>query len=102
MSLQPACAQCGTSLGAARDGDAPGETDGEWACPVHGPVRPCWRAAEASYDAFAEHLVLSRGLPTWVPWPMPPGWAVADFGCVGGEGHVPRATFATCHGLTPE
>jgi hypothetical protein len=88
MRLHPVCAQCGSPLGE------------EQACPVHGAVQPCWRAAEASYEAFAEHLVLSRGLPTWLPWPVPLGWSVADFGCVGGEGEVPRATFATCHGLT--
>jgi len=65
-------------------------------------VQPCWRAAEVSYDAFAEHLVLSRGLPTWLTWPLPPGWGVSDFGCVGDEGAVPTATYATCSGLTPE
>jgi len=90
MRLRPACPQCGSAL------------TGELACPLHGAVQPCWRAVEASYDAFAEHLVLSRGLPTWLPWPLPPGWGVTDFGCVGGEGQVPRATFTTCTGLTPE
>ena len=101
MRLHPACAQCGTPLTAAAAGDhaGPGE---RWTCPLHGETAPCWRAVEASYEAFAEHLVLSRGLPTWLPWPLPPGWSVADFGCVGGEGRRPRATFATCSGLTPE
>ena len=64
MRLRPACPQCGSAL------------TGELACPLHGAVQPCWRAVEASYDAFAEHLVLSRGLPTWLPWPLPPGWGV--------------------------
>ena len=95
MRLHPTCAQCGTALEAGADG-------GSWACPLHGDVLPCWRAAEVSYDAFAEHLVLSRGLPTWLTWPLPPGWGVSDFGCVGSEGQVPRATFATCSGMTPE
>jgi hypothetical protein len=27
---------------------------------------------------------------------------VTDFGCVGGGGQLPRATFATCAGLTPQ
>ncbi|GAA1936217.1 hypothetical protein GCM10009815_33790 [Nocardioides marmoribigeumensis] len=98
------CARCGAALTAASGGTGHGATGGggRWACPLHGEVQPCWRAIEASYEAFAEHLVLSRGLPTWIPWPLPPGWAVADFGCVGGEGEPARATFATCHGLTPE
>ncbi len=95
MRLHPTCAQCGTVL----EG---GPAAGSWQCPLHGTVQPCWRATEVSYEAFAEHLVLSRGLPTWLTWPLPPGWAVADFGCVGDEGEVPRATYATCSGLTPE
>jgi hypothetical protein len=93
MRLHPTCAQCGAVL----EADA-----GGWACPLHATVQPCWRATEVTYDAFAEHLVLSRGLPTWLTWPLPPGWSVADFGCVGDEGEAPRATYATCSGLTPE
>ena len=100
MRLQPACARCGAPLVAS--GSSDGEDGERWTCPLHGEVVPCWRAAEASYEAFAEHLVLSRGLPTWLPWPLPPGWGVADFGCVGDEGTTPRATFATCSGLTAE
>ncbi len=96
MRLRPVCPQCGAALPQPVGGADPGQ------CPVHGRVRACWRAVEASYEAFTEHLVLSRGLPTWLPWPLPPGWSVTDFGCVGGEGVPPRATFLTCHGLTPE
>ena len=98
MRLHAACPRCGSVLTAAA-GD---QGDGRWSCPLHEEVQPCWRATEVSYEAFAEHLVLSRGLPTWITWPLPVGWTVSDFGCVGGEGVPPRATFATCSGLTPE
>lgn len=69
-------------------------------CPTHGATTPLWRSLEPGYDAFAEHLVHSRPLPTWLPWPLPPGWQVTDFGRVGREGEPPRATFATCSGPT--
>jgi hypothetical protein len=103
MRLHPACPQCGAPVTGARAEDAHDTEGGErWACPLHGGIRPCWRAAESSYEAFAEHLVMSRGLPTWLPWPLPLGWVVTDFGCVGDEGRDARATFATCAGLTPQ
>jgi hypothetical protein len=97
MRLHPSCARCGAPL-------VPevGSGRGRWTCPLHQAVElPCWRPSEVTYESFAEHLVLSRGLPTWLTWPLPPGWAVADFGCVGAEGESPHATFATCQGLTP-
>jgi hypothetical protein len=59
---------------------------------------PLWRVVEPDYDAFAEHLVRSRPLPTWLPWPLPDGWQVTDFGCVGTEGRTPQAAYATCTG----
>lgn len=43
-----------------------------------------WRAEEdATYDAFAEHLTASRGFPSYLPWPVSPGWSVTDFAVVG-------------------
>ena len=97
MRLHPSCARCGAPLvPAAASGPA------AWTCPLHEAVElPCWRPVEVTYEAFAEHLVLSRALPTWLTWPLPPGWGVADFGCVGAEGEPAHATFATCQGLTP-
>lgn len=89
MRLAPECPRCSADVSGA------GES---WECPVHGPVVPLWRAEEPGYDAFAEYLVLARQLPTWMPWPLPPGWQVTDFGCVGTEGHEPRAAFASCSG----
>ncbi len=67
---------------------------------MHGETVPLWRAVEPEYDGFAEYLVLSRSLPTWLPWPLPPGWQVTDFGCVGHEGAEPRAAFVSCSGPT--
>ena len=95
MALAAGCPRCPTPLTAAGD---------RWACPTHGPVTPLWRPADASYDAFAEHLLASDGFPTFLPWPMSPGWSVSDFGVVGevagpGQGRV-RATVTCCSGTS--
>lgn len=67
-------------------------------CPVHGRVMPLWRAADPCYDTFTLHLARSRGLPTWLPWPLPLGWQVTDFGSVGDGIRAPQASFASCGG----
>jgi hypothetical protein len=69
-----------------------------WLCPTHEAIVPLWRATDPDYDAFAQYLVLSRPLPTWLPWPLPPGWQVTDFGVVGLEGTTAQAAYATCSG----
>jgi len=89
MRLDAGCPRCASLVSSS---------GGTWTCPVHGETVPLWRAVEPSYDGFAEYLVLSRGLPTWLPWSLPPGWQVTDFGCVGLEGHEPRAAFVACSG----
>lgn len=56
-------------------------------CPEHGD-QPCLRRPQqASYDDFTAHLAAAGSFPTYLPWPMSPGWAVSDFGVV-----VDRAT----------
>lgn len=70
-----------------------------FACTVHGPVEPLWRPEEADYDSFAELVGRSDDMPTYLPWPMSPGWSIADFGCVGDGGRV-RATVTTTVGTS--
>jgi hypothetical protein len=74
--------------------------DGGWSCPDHGAVEPLWQPEEASYDAFHEHLLASTGFPTYLPWPMSPGWAVTDFGVVGRSADRARATMTCCSGTS--
>lgn len=73
--------------------------DEGWSCPEHGVVSPLWRPAEASYDDFAQHLLGSAGFPTYLPWPLRPGWRVTDFASVGGPGDA-RATMTCCSGTS--
>ena len=90
MSLRPECPRCQQPpLGEGED----------WRCPTHDVLTPLWRAAGADYDAFASYLQLSEGLATWLPWPLPPGWQVTDFGCVHGT-DGPRAAVVGVVGAT--
>jgi len=57
---------------------------------VHGQVSPLWRPETSDYDAFAEHLRLAGEGPTYLPWPMSPGWSVSDFAV------VPERASMTC------
>jgi hypothetical protein len=70
-----------------------------FACSVHGPIDPLWRPDQADYDSFADLVGRSDDLPTYLPWPMSPGWSIADFGCVGNGGRV-RATVTTTVGTS--
>lgn len=90
MPLAPSCPRC----------TAPVTGEGaSFACSVHGPIEPLWRPNEADYDSFAELIGRSDQMPTYLPWPMSPGWSIADFGCVGSQGRV-RATVTTTVGTS--
>lgn len=89
----PGCPRCATPV-------APLGRDDAVACPEHGPVPPLWHPAEATYERFAEHLHRADGFPTYLPWPLSPGWSVTDFAAVGGPAR-PRATM-TCSSGTSE
>ena len=58
-------------------------------------MAPLWRPAESTYDEFAAHLELAGAFPTYLPWPLSPGWRVTDFGVVAGA-----ATFACVSGTS--
>jgi uncharacterized protein DUF6758 len=73
MSLTAGCVRCSAPVV---------EAEGGWSCPEHGATARLWRAEEASYEAFAEHLLTAGSFPTYVPWPMSPGWAITDFATV--------------------
>src|SRR4030095_15372774 len=74
MALTVGCPRCATPV--ARAG-------ARWSCPAQGSVPPLWRPAEVSYDAFVEHLGATARFPTYLPWPLSPGWRVTDFAAVG-------------------
>ncbi|MEO5652346.1 MAG: DUF6758 family protein [Marmoricola sp.] len=88
MLLVASCPRCTAPVAS----DAAGHL-----CPVHGRIEALWRPTEADYDSFAELVGRSEDLPTYLPWPMSPGWSISDFGCVGREGRV-RATVTTTVG----
>lgn len=92
MSLVAGCPRCRAVV----------EHDGRTRCPVHGEVRTLWlpeTEAEVSYAAFTDLLGVAGDFPTYLPWPMSPGWFVTDFGVVAAP--RPWAT-ATCVSGTSE
>ena len=70
-------------------------------CPDHGGEAALWRPEVASYEAFAEHLATAQLLPTYLPWPLSPGWTVTDFATVADGVRDARATL-TCTSGTSE
>ena len=91
MSLTVGCPRCPAPVIRAEDG---------WECLEHGRVEPLWRPEEASYESFAEHLLASTAMPTYLPWPLGPGWSVTDFACVGADPERASATLTCCTGTS--
>lgn len=89
--MQAECPRCPTALV---------EQDGDWVCPVHGATAPLLRTASADYESLADHLRTAGGMPSWVPWPLPHGWSVSDFGAVRADGALANGTYVTCGGMT--
>lgn len=76
------------------------EWERTWACGEHGPVAPLWRPQEASYDEFTRHLGRTPSFPTYLPWPLGPGWRVADFALVGAAPDEATATLTCASGMS--
>lgn len=91
MSLTVGCPRCPAPVS---------ETPAGWTCVEHGVIQPMWRPVESSYETFTEHLRASQSFPTYVPWPLSPGWRVTDFAAVGAEPSRPRATMTCCSGTS--
>lgn len=91
MSLAVGCPRCTTPVARVDEG---------YSCPEHGIVPPLWRAEDATYAAFGDHLRTAGDFPTYLPWPLGPGWAVSDFGVVGTPEAGVRATLTCCSGTS--
>lgn len=89
MTLGVGCPRCAAAVTATDDG---------WRCADHGAITPLWRPETADYVGFGEHVRRAGTMPTFVPWPLAPGWAVTDFGCVAAPHRDGRACFVTCSG----
>jgi hypothetical protein len=101
MSLRTECPRCPTPLESTTP-TTDIETGNGWSCPDHGPTLPLRRPDHPSYDGFAEVLATAGDFPTYLPWPMSPGWTVSDFGVVGepSEGQDAKATFTCSSGTS--
>jgi hypothetical protein len=77
MRTAPTCPRCRGLL------SPPGGAGSTWTCAFHGevaPLQPRWPGREA----LAAVRAVTR-VPIWVPWPLPPGWAVTGFADAGDE-----------------
>lgn len=91
MSLKSGCPRCREGQDVATPGVG---------CPVHGVTSSLWLPDEVTYDGFVEHLRTAGEFPTYLPWPMSPGWAVTDFGIVTDTGQRPIASLTCCSGTS--
>jgi len=89
MALGAGCPRCPSAVTGS---------GGSWRCEDHGEITPLWRPATADYVGLAEHVRRAGSMPTFAPWPLPPGWSVTDFGCVAAPDADARACFVTCSG----
>jgi len=96
MSLTAGCVRCSAPVL-----EVSGTPGVRWTCPEHGATRALWRPPEATYDAFARHLAATPAFPTYLPWPISPGWTVTDFAAVGDPPDRATATL-TCSSGTSE
>lgn len=90
MPLSVGCPRCPAPV--TRVGD-------DWVCLEHGTTEPLWRPSDPSYIDFADHLRASQSFPTYLPWPLSPGWHVTDFAAVGEPARA-RATMTCCSGTS--
>jgi hypothetical protein len=96
MSLAAGCPRCSTPVF-----EVPARSGIGWTCPEHGEISPLWRPREVTYNDFAAHLLASVGFPTYLPWPVSPGWSVTDFAVVG-DGREKATATLTCTSGTSE
>ena len=90
-ALKATCPRCPAALT---------RRSGRWSCAQHGSVVPLWVPREPSYVAFTSHLGTAGEFPTYLPWPVRPGWSVTDFGVVGEEPGAAVASVTCCSGTT--
>ncbi len=91
MRLEAGCPRCSLPVT---------EWEGTYFCAEHGPTPPLWRPREASYEAFGDLLRASPTLPTYLPWPMSPGWTVSDFAVVAEAPGSARGSVTVCSGAS--
>ncbi|WP_370250444.1 DUF6758 family protein [Nocardioides sp.] len=91
MPLTVGCPRCAAPV-------AP--TEAGYVCVEHGEITPLWRPRTVAYEDFAEHLQTTPGCPTYLPWPLSPGWSIADFAGVAAPGAPARATMTCTSGTS--
>lgn len=96
MPLLLSCPRCARDVKVSSE-PAGASQLGTVECPVHGIVTPLARPHVVDIDGLREVSELVPERSIYLPWPMSPGWSIADFGCVAGSD---SATFSVTIGTT--
>ncbi|RZS87224.1 hypothetical protein EV189_2649 [Motilibacter rhizosphaerae] len=94
MRGTPTCPRCGGTV------KPPGLWSSSWTCASHGEVLPQQPAHRPSVEGLAD-LVQRARVPVWLPWPLPHGWVLTGFSCVGDERSGARAVVLALGGPAP-
>ena len=96
MPLLLSCPRCARDVKVSADRSRDSQL-GTVECPIHGIVTPLARPHVVDIGSLREVSELIPERSIYLPWPMSPGWSIADFGCVPGSD---AATFTVTVGST--
>ena len=94
MRGEPTCPRCAARL------RAPSVWSSTWHCDQHGAVTPLGPVHSPSRDGL-EGLLRIKGVPVWLPWPLPAGWLVTGFAGAGDERSGVRGCVVALSGPNP-
>lgn len=88
------CPRCGLRV------RPPGARSGDWRCSTHGAVAPLrWHAPVD--PGRLPGLRAASAVPVWLPWPLPPEWAVTGIALAGDPARPARASALALTGAAP-
>lgn len=88
------CPRCGLRV------RPPGARSGDWRCRSHGAVAPLRLHAPIEPGQLAG-LRAASDVPVWLPWPLPPEWAVTGVALAGDPTRPARASALALTGAAP-
>lgn len=94
MTTAHTCPRC---AGALR---APTVWSSDWECDVHGAVAP-YRVVPGPHPGAVQYALQGRGVPAWIPRPLPVNWLVTGLATAGDERTGARATAVALSGPNP-
>jgi Family of unknown function (DUF6758) len=94
MRAAHTCPRCGASV------REPSAWSSAWQCDQHGEVAPLSPVYSPSREGL-DGLLRIKGVPAWLPWPLPAGWLVTGFAGAGDERTGTRGCAVALSGPNP-